>query len=77
MSVPLIPVAPPALVHTYFYSHARRVRLEKLLTTAPCIKVPISSNEFFIKVLLDPGGRFTSTTTAQRFQKLNGGYETV
>jgi hypothetical protein len=35
---------------TYFYNHARRFRLEKLL----------------FKLILDPGGRFASETAARR-----------
>jgi hypothetical protein len=31
MSVPLIQVGPPGVFYTYFYNHAHRLRLEKLL----------------------------------------------
>ena len=55
---------PPGVFYTYFYDHARRLRLEKLLY----LELPRSPNGFF-KVLLDPGGAFTSETAARRFQK--------
>jgi hypothetical protein len=41
------------LIYTYFYNHARRLRLEKLL----CLEPSRSSNGLF-KPLLDPGGGF-------------------
>ena len=49
---------------TYFYNHAHRLRLEKLLY----LELSRSSNKF-LKALLDPGGGFTSETTARRFPK--------
>ena len=54
----------PGVFYTYFYNHARRLRLEKLL----CLGLSRSSNGFF-KPLLDPGGGFTSETAARWFQK--------
>jgi hypothetical protein len=62
----------PGVFYTYFYNHAHRLRLEKLLS----IELSRSSNGFF-KPLLDPGGGFTSETAARRFQKLNGRYRAV
>jgi hypothetical protein len=59
----------PGVFCTYFYNHAHRLRLEKLLY----LELPRSPNGFLI-VLLDPGGGFTSKTAAQRFQNR---YETV
>jgi hypothetical protein len=58
--------------YTYFYNHAHRLRLEKLFY----LELSRSTNGF-VKVLLDPGGGFTSETAARRFQKRNGRYETV
>ena len=49
--------SPPQLFYTYFYNHARRLRLEKLL----CLGLSRSPNGF-LKVLLDPGGGLTSET---------------
>jgi hypothetical protein len=56
----------PGVFYTYFYNynHAHRLRLEKLLL----LELSRSPNGFF-KVLLDPGGGFTSETAARRFQK--------
>jgi hypothetical protein len=44
----------PQLFYKYFYNHAHRLRLEKLLYLGPSR----SSNGFF-KPLLDPDGGFT------------------
>jgi hypothetical protein len=49
------PFSTPQLFYTYFYNHAHRLRLEKLLY----IELSRSPNGFF-KPLLDPGGGFTS-----------------
>jgi hypothetical protein len=54
----------PQLFYTYFYNHAHRLRLEKLLY----LELPRSSNGFF-KPLLDQDGGFTSETAVRRFQK--------
>jgi hypothetical protein len=54
----------PQLFYTYFYNHAHRLRLEKLLY----IELSRSSNGFF-KPLLDPDDRFNSETAERRFQK--------
>jgi hypothetical protein len=62
----------PGVFYTYFYNHAQRLRLEKLLF----LELSRSPNGFF-KVLLNPGGGLTFETAARRFQKLNGRYETV
>ena len=62
----------PGVFYTYFYNHAHRLRLEKLLY----LELSRSSNGF-LKPLLDPGGGFTYETAARRFQKRNGRYETV
>jgi hypothetical protein len=62
----------PEVFYTLFFNHAHRLRLEKLLY----LELSRSSNGFF-QVLLDPGGGFTSETTARRLQKRNGRYETV
>jgi hypothetical protein len=53
----------PGLFYTYFYNHAHRLRLEKLLY----IELSRSSNGFF-KVLLYPGGGLPSETAARRLQ---------
>jgi hypothetical protein len=51
----------PGVFYTYFYNHARRLRLEKLLY------LELSrSPSGFLKVILDPGGGFTSETAARR-----------
>jgi hypothetical protein len=56
----------PGVLYTYFYYHAHRLRLEKLLY----LELSRSPNgNGFLKVLLDPGGGFTSETAARRFQK--------
>jgi hypothetical protein len=54
----------PGVFYKYFYNHAHRLRLEKLLY----IELSRNSNGYF-KPLLDPGGGFTSETAARRFQK--------
>jgi hypothetical protein len=54
----------PGVFYTYFYNHARRLHLEKLLYTELS---RISSGYF--KPLLDPGGGFNSETAARRFPK--------
>jgi hypothetical protein len=54
----------PGAFYTYFYNYAHRLRLEKLLY----LELSTSPNGFF-KVLLDPGGGFTSETAARRLQK--------
>jgi hypothetical protein len=53
----------PEVFYTYFYNHARRLRLEKILY----LELSRSPNGFF-KALLDPGGRFASEAAARRFQ---------
>ena len=55
----------PQLFYTYFYNHAPRLRLEKLLYI---IELSRSPNGFF-KPLLDPDDGFTSETAERRFQK--------
>jgi hypothetical protein len=62
----------PGVFYTCFYDRAHRLRLEKLLY----LELSRSSDGYF-KVLLDPGGGFTSETAARRFQKQNGRYVTV
>jgi hypothetical protein len=56
----------PGVFYTYFYNHAHRPRLEKLLYIE--LYSSRSSNGYF-KPLLDPGGSFNSETAARRFQK--------
>jgi hypothetical protein len=56
----------PGVFYTYFYNHARRLRLEKL----SYIELSRSSDRYF-KPLLDPDGGFTSLTTARRFHFFN------
>ena len=51
----------PQLFYTFFYNHAHRLRLEKLLY----MELSRSSNGFF-KPLLDPGGGFRSETAVTR-----------
>jgi hypothetical protein len=55
----------PGVFYTYFYNHARRLRLEKLL----CLKLSRSPNGFF-KVpyfwIQDPGGGFRSKTAVTK-----------
>jgi hypothetical protein len=64
-SVTYIWFGPPSyFTHIYFYNHARRLRLEKLLY----LELPRNSNGF-LKPLLDPDGGFTSETAERRFQK--------
>ena len=58
----------PQLFYTYFYNHAHRLRLEKLLLYIQSFLLSGSSNGFF-KQLLDPGGGFASETAERRFQK--------
>ena len=72
---PLVSSSTPGVFYTYFYNHAHRLRLEKLLY----LELSRSPNGFFIffKVLLDPGGGFDSEIAARRFQKRNDRYETV
>ena len=60
----LDPLRAPGVFYTYFYNHAHRLRLEKLLHLEPSR----SSNGFF-KPLLDPDDGFTSETAERRFQK--------
>jgi hypothetical protein len=48
-------VSTPQLFYTYFYNHAHRLRLEKLLYLEPS-----GSSNGFLKLLLDPDGGFTS-----------------
>ena len=62
----------PGVFYPYFYNHARRLRLKKLL----CLVLSRISNGYF-KSLLDPGGGFTSETAARRLQKRNGRYVSV
>jgi hypothetical protein len=52
----------PGVFYTYFYNHAHRLRLEKLLY----IELSRSSNGRF-KPLLDPDDRSASETAARRF----------
>jgi hypothetical protein len=54
----------PGVFYTFFYNHAHRPRLEKLLY----LELSGSSNGFF-KPLPGPGGGFTLETAARRFQK--------
>jgi hypothetical protein len=60
------------MFYTYFYNHAHRLLLAKLLY----IELSRSFNRYF-KPLLDPGGGFTSEAAARRFQKQNVRYVTV
>ena len=62
----------PGVFCIYFYEHAHRLRLEKVLY----LGLSRSPNGF-LKPLLNPGGGFTSETAARRFQNRNGRYETV
>jgi hypothetical protein len=55
----------PGVFYTYFYNHAHRLRLEKILY----LELSRSPNGFF-KALLDPGGGFTSETAT--LAKANG-----
>jgi hypothetical protein len=55
---------PPGVFYTYFYNHARRLRLEKLLYIDP-----FRSSSGYFKPLLGPDGGFASETAARRFQK--------
>jgi hypothetical protein len=52
----------PGVFYTYFYNHARRLRLEKLINLE-LSRIPNG----FLKVLLGPGGGFTSETAARKF----------
>jgi hypothetical protein len=58
MSVLLFQVR-TGVFYTYFYNHARRLRLGKLLY----LELSRNPNGYF-KPLLDPGGDFTSYTVA-------------
>jgi hypothetical protein len=60
ISVDLIQVRPWG-IYTYFYNHAHRLRLEKLLYK----ELSRSSNGHF-KPLLDPGGGFRSETAVTK-----------
>jgi hypothetical protein len=68
------PFSTPQLFHTYFYNHAHRLRLERLLY----LELSRSSSGF-LKPLLDPDDGFTSETADRRFQfqKGNGRYTAV
>ena len=55
----------PGVFYTHFYNHAHRLRLEKLLYVELSRS---SSGHFKFKLLLDPGGSFTSEAAARRFQ---------
>jgi hypothetical protein len=57
-------VSTPQLFYTYFYNHAHRLRLEKLLY----IELSRSPNGFF-KPLLDLGGGSASETAERWFRK--------
>jgi hypothetical protein len=60
-----VPLAGAGVFHArFFYNHAHRPRLDKLLY----LELSRSSNGNF-KLLLDPGGSFASKTAARRFQK--------
>jgi hypothetical protein len=75
-SVTFIQGGPPGyFIHTYFYNHARRLRLDKLLYRY--LELSRSPSGYFFKPLLGPDGGFTSETAARRFQKRNGRYVTV
>jgi hypothetical protein len=52
----------PRVFYTFFYNHAHRLRLEKLLY----LGLSRSPNGF-LKPLLDPGGGFTSETAVRRY----------
>jgi hypothetical protein len=62
-------VPTPGKFHAYFYKHAYRIRLEKLLYIE--LSRTRSPNGYF-KPLLDPGTRSNSDIAARRFQKRNG-----
>ena len=55
---PLVLSSDPGVFYTYFYNHAHRLGLEKLLY----LELSRSSNGYF-KPRLDPGGGFRSETT--------------
>jgi hypothetical protein len=59
----------PGVFYTYFYNHAYRLRLEKLLY----LELSRSPNGFF-KVLLDPGGssRCETVSEVKRLKFYNG-----
>jgi hypothetical protein len=60
-----VPFIQGGVFYTYFYNHARRLRLEKLLY----LELSRSPNVFF-NVLLDPGGGFRRETAVTKpFQK--------
>jgi hypothetical protein len=56
---PLNSISTPGVFYAYFYNHAYRLRLEKLLY----LELSRSLSGFF-KVLLDPGGGFFRSETA-------------
>jgi hypothetical protein len=57
---PRVSSSTPGVFYTRFYNHAHRLRLEKRLY----LELSRSPNGCF-KVLLDPGGGFTSETAAE------------
>jgi hypothetical protein len=61
VTVPLIQVGPLGAFYTYFYNHARRLRLEKLLYR----ELSRSPSGYF-KPLLDPGDGFRSETAVTK-----------
>jgi hypothetical protein len=58
---PLLSSWAPGVFYTYFYNHARHLRLENLLY----LELSRSSNGFF-KPLLEPGGGFKSETAVTK-----------
>jgi hypothetical protein len=64
MSVTLIRVGPPG----HFIHVSLTTPIVSALKKQLCLELSRSPNGFF-KALLDPGGGFTSDTTARRFQK--------
>jgi hypothetical protein len=62
---PRLSSGPPGVFYAYFYNHAHRPRLEKLLYL---VELSRSSNGY-LKPLLGPGDGFTSETVARQFQK--------
>jgi hypothetical protein len=54
----------PQLFYTYFYNHAHRLRLEKILY----LEISRGPNGF-LKPILDPDDGFTSETAERWFQK--------
>jgi hypothetical protein len=67
---PLLSSWTPGVFYTYFYNHARRLRIEKLLY----LGLSRSSNNYF-KPLLDPGG--TAVSEVKRPLRNRFGSETV